>query len=144
MSVDDVRATSARPYPERVVRQQGVELLLGLHEALFVNSVNQEHDGVHLGVVVLPHAARPETGPGNNIGRTILKACMKAGSKSSSLLLTLTLASSHVFSTVRERPGQGRGCGDCVWVDWYTASDQPENQSVSAPPPLRARPGQTP
>ncbi len=38
-----------------LVRQQGVQLHLGLAKALAVASVDQKHDGVHRGEVVFPH-----------------------------------------------------------------------------------------
>lgn len=43
---------------ERLVREQRVQLLLGLRQARVVARVHQEHDGVHGGEVVPPHAPR--------------------------------------------------------------------------------------
>lgn len=43
---------------ERLVRQQRVQLGLGLVQALVVARVHEEHDGVDGGEVVAPHAPR--------------------------------------------------------------------------------------
>mmetsp|Transcript_4088 Transcript_4088/g.16756 ORF Transcript_4088/g.16756 Transcript_4088/m.16756 type:complete len:226 (-) Transcript_4088:205-882(-) len=55
--VDLVAQDQERHLPEGIIGQQRVQLLLALGEALLVNRVDEEHDGVNLGVVILPNPA---------------------------------------------------------------------------------------
>lgn len=56
--VDFVAEHKERHVRQRVVGQQAVELSFGLVESVSLVRVDEIYDGVHLGVVVLPHLAR--------------------------------------------------------------------------------------